>query len=91
MTKQKPYLVIVDKVNNVTLLQLSIPIETNIDSTQNIKDNRNKQLVSGSEGNMFSVDYYSTEIGSRGLIFKGNESRLITFFRTKHPKKDIVP
>ncbi len=48
ITKQKPDLVKVDKSNNkVTLLELSIPFETNIDSTHDIKVNRYKQLISG--------------------------------------------
>ncbi len=63
INKQKPDLVIIYNYNkNITLLELSIPFETNIDSTLAFKVNQYRPLISDIEDNHFFVDYYTIEI-----------------------------
>jgi hypothetical protein len=82
ITAQKPDLVIVNsKDKHVTLFELSVPFERNIESTHELKVNRYRQLKVDIEDNGFKVDYYPVELGSRGFISKDNEARLKSFFR----------
>ncbi len=88
ITKQKPDLILVDRINmKVTLLELSVPFETNIDNTHELKVKRYQQLISDIEAKEFSVKYYPIEIGSRGFISKDNEARLKSFLRKCNAKK----
>ena len=80
ITQQRPDLVLIDRKNKkLTIMELSIPFETNIDSTHAIKLERYRQLISDIEQNNYCVKYYPIEIGSRGLISKDNEARLKSF------------
>ena len=82
ITQQKPDLVLVDRNNKkLTIMELSIPFETNIDSTHGIKLERYRKLISDIEQNDYCVNYYPIEIGSRGLISKDNEARLKSFLK----------
>ncbi len=82
ITSQRPDLVLVDRENrNVTLLELSVPFERNIDSTHERKVNRYQHLISDIENNNYTVHYYPLEIGSRGYISPDNVNRLKSYIR----------
>ena len=82
VTSQRPDLVLVDRENRkLIMMELSIPFETNIDSTHAIKVERYRQLITNIEENNYDINYYPIEIGSRGLISKENEARLKSFFK----------
>ncbi len=73
--------------SKATLLEWSIPFETNIDSTHDMKVNRYKQFVFDVEDNSFYVEYYPIKIGSIGFISKENQGW--KYFWRQHPKKDM--
>ncbi len=84
ITTPKPDLVIVNsKDKYVTLFELSVPFESNIESTYVLKVNQYRQLIADIEEKGFKVDYYPVEIGTRGFISKNNDSRLKSFFKKK--------
>ena len=83
ITAQKPDLVIVNKsIKKVTILELSVPFETNIEKTHQIKVDRYANLISDIQNQNFDTQYYPIEIGSRGYISNENEARLKYFFKT---------
>ena len=80
VTSQKPDLVVVNRIDKkLTLLELSVPFEQNIDSTHQYKIDRYRNLISDIENNGFNVKYYAIEIGSRGHISAENLQRLKSF------------
>ncbi len=67
ITIQRPDIVIVNRINStITILELSVPFETNISDTHNRKLNRYDNLIADIESKNFRVNYYALEIGSRG-------------------------
>ncbi len=69
ITTQQPDIVIVNRINsNITILELSVPFETNISDTHNRKLNRYANLIADIESKNFKVNYYALEIGSRGYF-----------------------
>jgi hypothetical protein len=76
-TSLKPDMVLLNRPDKtIILFELSVPFETNIEPTHNIKIDRYLNLISDIEENNFKVKYYPVEIGSRGYISKDNISRL---------------
>ena len=70
-------MVIINRQNKILILfELSVPFETNIDSTHSYKIDRYLTLIADIEDAGFQVKYYPIEIGSRGYISKDNISRL---------------
>ena len=89
VTNLKPDLVIVNKTNKfVTLLELSVPFETNIENTHDRKVKRYQNLINDIEQSGYTVYYYLLEIGSQGFIDADNVKRLksITCKYTKDVK-----
>ena len=81
ITKQKPDLVVINNTQkHITIMELSVPFESNIDSTHNRKVERYQHLISDIEQNGYEVVYFPIEIGSRAYISKENNHRLKTFF-----------
>ena len=77
-TQQKPDICIVDPCKKlVTLLELSVPFETNIDRARNTKLDRYASLVADIN-NMtpWKCELICLEVGSRGLITSDNKSQL---------------
>ncbi len=84
VTAQKPDLVIVNRHDKtVTILELSVPFELNIESTHQRKINRYQNLILDIESEGYHVKYYALEIGSRGYISPENIQRLKSFVK-KH-------
>ncbi len=80
ITSQRPDLVIVNRAEKkITLLELSIPFEQNIETTHQYKTDRYSNLIVDIESNGFNVKYYAIEIGSRGYINTSNIQRLKSF------------
>ena len=60
----------------LTILELSVPYEPNIDKTHIYKDQKYQSLISDIEQNEYEVEYLPVEIGARGYISKDNNARL---------------
>ena len=76
ITNLKPDMVIINRQNKTLILfELSVPFETNIDSTHSYKIDRYLTLIADIEDTGYKVKYYPIEIGSRGYISKDNISR----------------
>ncbi len=85
ITTQRPDIVIVNRINStVTILELSVPFESNISDTHNRKLNRYANLIADIESKNFKVNYYALEIGSRGYISPENQNRLKHFIKGLH-------
>ena len=91
ITTLKPDMVLFNKEKNeVTLFELSVPFEINIETTHQTKVNRYKQLIEDIEANGFKTTYFPTEVGSRGFITPANNNRLKKFVASatgKQPQK----
>ena len=85
VTNQKPDMVIIDNLGNVTLMELTVPFETNIIQAAERKSQRYEGLLSEINSNGHSAELITIEIGSRGLICSANADKL--FKLTKKVKK----
>ncbi len=85
ITTQRPDLAIVNRINStITIIELSVPFETNISDTHNRKLNRYANLIADMESKNCKVNYYALEIGSRGCISPENRNRLKLFIKGLH-------
>ncbi len=85
ITTHRPDLVIVNRINStITIVELSLPFETNISDTHNRKLNRYANLIADNESKIFKVNYYALEIGSRGCISPENQNKLKHFIKGLH-------
>ncbi len=88
-TQQKPDICIIENDPKiVTLLELIVPFEPNIDKAHETKLNRYASLVADID-NMtpWKCQVICLEIGSRGLITKDNKSRLKELFKIVGEKR----
>ena len=77
LTAERPDLVIVDKrKKNIVIVELTIPFEHNFHKAYTRKANRYKSLVAGIEECGFTCDYFSVEVGSRGIVHQGTSAIL---------------
>jgi hypothetical protein len=77
VTKQKPDIVIINRQQkSITLFELSVPFETNIDTTHQRKVDRYTLLTTDLEQTGYKVNHIDFEVGSRGLITPTNKARL---------------
>ena len=92
-TSQRPDLVIVnEEEKHITLFELSVPWDNNIDNAHTFKNNKYASLVIDLESAGFSVNLFCIEISVRGQITKPNKSRLKTFlFKTTNCKRSSLP
>ncbi len=81
ITNQKPDMVIVDSNGNVTLMELTVPFESNIVQASERKKQRYEHLISNIKDNGHNVELITIEIGSRGLICKENASKLLNLVK----------
>ena len=94
VTSQKPDLCIVnEETKEITLIELTIPFECNINAAHNRKTSRYELLVNDLKKSGYEVIYHPIEIGSRGLITKDNAYSLKTLFNIESDRskelKDI--
>ena len=72
VTSLRPDLCIVDRRNkNVTLLELTVPFESNVITAQDRKTLRYAPLVADIESRGFRCSLHTVEIGARGIIPSG--------------------
>ena len=73
----KPDLVSIHRQDKtITIFELSVPFETNIDNTHERKIARYLILVSDIEDRGYSVKYCAVEVGSRGYTSPENSQRI---------------
>ena len=72
LTNVRPDLVTVNRKDRViNVVELTIPFETNFRQAYMRKAERYKELISGIEQGGFRCNFFSLEIGSRGIINQG--------------------
>ena len=75
LTNARPDLVIVNRKKRVIdIVELTVPFETNFRQAYMRKAERYKELIAGVEQNGFRCNYFSVEIGSRGIVSQGTSS-----------------
>ena len=67
--------------NKLTVIELTIPFELNIESAHERKCNKYSSLLSDIEANGISTEFIGLEIGARGFINSDNEKRLKQIFK----------
>ena len=76
-TQQKPDICHIDNENKtITIIELTIPFETNIDNAHQRKQDRYASLTHDITATGWKCNLLCIEIGSRGLITPQNKSRL---------------
>lgn len=66
---------------SIQIIELTVPLETNIDKAHDRKDSKYAHLVQDLDAKGYICHLYCIEIGSRGLISPDNEQRLKTTFQ----------
>ena len=93
ITNLKPDLVIVNYEKKlVTLIELTVPFDSNILAANKRKTKRYEQLISDIENNDFEVNFYALEISSRGYVSPDNSQRLksiMTLADDSYSKKQL--
>ena len=82
VTIQKPDLVIIDKVKlRITIIEITIPFDTNVDKAHERKIRRYQNLVDDLNRTDYTAEYLPIEIGSRGCISNPNSHRIKDLFK----------
>ena len=77
VTTLKPDIVIVNNIQKtVTIIELTIPFDTNIESANKRKRDKYEQLISDIEDEGHSVRFFALEVSSRGYLSPDNMKRL---------------
>ncbi len=75
-TAEKPDIVCVnDTTKSITILELTVPFETNITKAREYKTNKYSSLVTDIESAGYKCNLICFEIGSRGLVSKSNKAQ----------------
>ena len=85
VTSLKPYIVIVHNMS-ITIIELSVPFETNIKSRHDFKCEKYAYLVKDLHDLGFEVNFHALEIGSRGYISSSNLLCLSDIFSNLNKK-----
>ena len=76
-TQEKPDIYVVKSVKrHMTIIELTVPFETNISKARQRKLDRYAALVADINKTKYNVDLICLEVGSRGLINKDNKSQI---------------
>ena len=76
-TVQRPDLVIINRqCKEITIVELTVPYETNIQKEHNYKTEKYQYLISDISSTGYTVTFYAIEIGCRGIITKDNKNRI---------------
>ncbi len=76
ITNQKPDMVIIDSSGKITIMELTVPFESNIIQAEEQKIQQYERLLSDIKNNGHNAESITLEIGSRGLICKENSAKL---------------
>ncbi len=88
ITNQKPDIVILDRKNRkVTLVELTIPFERNINKAQIRKEDRYKNLVSDISEKDYDTKLITFELSSRGVLSAENNIKLRDILTISEPPK----
>ena len=92
LTSLRPDLVVVDRANKyVTILELTVPFETNFTNAQERKCRKYSGVIAGIEEAGYKCDFFSMEIGARGIPAQGTCKTLRTICKTsKKETRDFV-
>ena len=76
-TNLRPDLVIVDRAKkNLTIIELTVPFESNILRAQDFKSNKYAGLIAGIMETGYDCVFHSLEVGSRGIVSHGSSRML---------------
>ena len=86
-TNKRPDLVIIDrKSKNITLVELTVPFDTNVNQAHKRKLERYGNLMQDLMDSGYNASYIPVEIGSRGYISSENVERLKTVLNLNRRK-----
>ena len=76
-TSQRPDLVIINEESKeLTMVELTIPFETNLEAAHNRKVEKYNCLVHDIQEKGYTVSFYAVEVGVRGLVNRDNKQRI---------------
>ncbi len=84
-TNEKPDIVIM-KPGEITIIELSVPFESNIKIRHEFKCNKYAMLISDLKQTGRNVTFYAIEVGSRGFISNDNKDSLKHIFKSLSQK-----
>jgi len=94
VTAERPDIVVIDRfMSTVTLIEVTVPFETRLEVSRQIKMNKYAHLESDLRETGWMVDAYPVEIGSRGLINEDNKytlSKILNLTSTNMKLKDLM-
>lgn len=76
ITDMRPDMCIIENSKTLTIVELTVPLETNAATAHNFKTNKYAGMVLDIESNGFQVNLLCIEIGARGYINADNQNRL---------------
>ena len=87
-TSDRPDLVVIDtEHNNISILELTVPFECNININHEYKCHKYVHLVIDLQKLGFNVKYFAIEIGCRAMISEPNSKCLYAFFKSVYGLK----
>lgn len=87
VTNLKPDMLILrDNGRNITIVELTVPFETNIEKAHERKTLKYNQLVVDLKDKGLKCDLFCIEVGSRGIVTPVNERRLRDIFKINAQK-----
>ena len=76
-TSQRPDLVIINEESKeLTMVELTIPFETNLEAAHSRKVEKYNCLVHDIQEKGYTVSFYAVEVGVRGLVNRDNKQRI---------------
>ncbi|XP_071491331.1 uncharacterized protein [Diadema antillarum] len=85
-TSLRPDLVILKEEQDITIVELTVPFEMNLKDAHQRKVEKYNSIVRDIQDKGYSVSFHAIEVGARGLIDRGNKSRLKRILRTTGSK-----
>ena len=75
-TNQRPDLVIINEESlELTIVELTVPFETNLDDAHTRKTDKYSGLVQDIREKGYTVSFFAVEVGVRGLVSRDNKHR----------------
>ena len=84
-TSDRPDLVVISREKKtVSIFELTVPFESNINKDHQFKCHKYTHLVIDLTNCGYRVKFFAVEIGCRGFISENNVNRLNAFYRSVH-------
>ena len=91
ITSLRPDIVIVRRaIKHISLLELTVPFESNIAKAQERKADRHSPLVAGLQEVGYKCDFFSLEIGSRGIAAQGTCRTIKYLCQSSHKETRLL-